>query len=54
MNKIVWKLSFLFLHFQWWLKFLDKMLIWFKKVNSVKKLPISNGESILETIFDQN
>ena len=28
------------------------MLIWFKKVSSVNKLPISNGESFLESIFD--
>ena len=30
----------------------EKMLIWFKKVSSVKKLLISDGESILESIFD--
>ena len=29
------------------------MLIWLKKVNCVKKLPISDGESFLESIFDQ-
>ena len=31
-----------------------KMLIWFKNVNSIKKLAISNGESFLESIFDPN
>ena len=29
-----------------------KRLIWLKKNSSVKKLPISNGESFLESIFD--
>ena len=33
---------------------IKKMLIWFKVVNSVKKLPISNGESFLESIFGLN
>ena len=28
------------------------MLIWFKKVGSIKKLPISNGEKFIESIFD--
>ena len=28
-----------------------KMLIWFKKVSFIRKLPISNGESFLESIF---
>ena len=30
------------------------MLLWLKKVSSVKKLPISNAESFLEPIFDPN
>ena len=30
------------------------MLIWFKKVSYVKKLLISNDESLLELIFDLN
>ena len=29
------------------------MLIWFKKVSSVKKLSISNSESFLESIFEK-
>ena len=37
-------------------KFLGKknMLIWLKNVNYVKKLPINNGESFLESNFDLN
>ena len=31
-----------------------KMFTWFKKVGSAKKLPISNSESFLESIFDLN
>ena len=54
MTKIVWKFSFCSLHFQWWFEFLEKMLIWFKNVSSVKKLPISDDESFLESIFDLN
>ena len=54
MTKIVWKFSFCSLHFQWIFKFLEKMLIWFKTVSSVKKLPISNVESFLQSIFDTN
>ena len=27
---------------------------WFKKVNSIKNLAISNGESFLESIFEPN
>ena len=32
----------------------EKMFIYFQKVISVKKLPISNGESFLESVFDPN
>ena len=46
MAKIIWKFSFCSLLFQWWFKFLKKMSIWFKKLSSVKKLPISNGEGV--------
>ena len=35
-------------------KFLEKILIWFKKVSSVKKLPVNNDESFLASIFDLN
>ena len=31
-----------------------KMFTWFKKFGSAKKLPISNSESFLESIFDLN
>ena len=48
------KKCFSSLPFQWWFKFLEKMVIWFKKVSSVKTLPVSNGESFLEPIFDLN
>ena len=48
------KIFFCTAHFQWWFKFLEKILIWFKKVSSVKKLPVTNGESFLESIFDLN
>ena len=54
MTKIVWKFSFCSLHFPWWFTYLEKTLIRFNKVSSVKKLPISNGESFLESIFDLN
>ena len=54
MTKIVWKLSFCSLYFQWWLKFLEKLLFLFNKVSSAKKLPIRNGESFLESSFDLN
>ena len=54
MNKIVWKFSFWSLQFQRWLEFLEQMLICFKNVSSVKKLPISDGEAFLESIFDLN
>ena len=30
------------------------MLIWLKNISSVKKIPVSNGESFLESIFDLN
>ena len=31
-----------------------KILIWFEKVSSVKKLPLSNGERFLKSIFNLN
>ena len=34
--------------------FWKKMLICFKKISSVKKLPISDDESFLESIFNLN
>ena len=30
------------------------LLIWFKKLSSVKKLPINNDETFLDSVFDQN
>ena len=38
-------------HFQCWFKFLGKNARSVQKVTSVKKLPITNGESFLELIF---
>ena len=52
--KVIWKSSFCSLHLQWWFKFLERMLIWFKKVSSVKKAPIRNSESFQKSIFDLN
>ena len=54
MTKIVWTFSSCSLHFQWWLNFLEKIVICFKKVNSVKELPMIKRESFLESIFDLN
>ena len=54
MNKIVCKSSFWSLHSKPWLEFQKKMFIFFQKVSSVKKLPITDSESFLESIFDLN
>ena len=54
MIKIVRKFSFCFLHFQWWFECLGKVLILFKNVTPIKKLPISDSESILQSILDLN
>ena len=50
----VWKFSVCTLHFQWWFQYLKKLLISFKKLTSAKKLPISDDESVLESVFDVN
>ena len=44
MRMTVWKFSFCSLYFQQWLLFLERTLIWFKNVSSVKKPPISNAD----------
>ena len=55
MTKIVWKIFFLLstlplmIQIPW-----KKMLICLKNVNFIKKLPVSNGESLLESIFELN
>ena len=54
MTNIVWKFCFCSVHFQWWFKFQEKMPLWLKKFSYVKKLPISNSESFLESIFGLN
>ena len=54
MSKIIGKSSFCSLDFQWLFEFLEKMLIWFKNVSAMKKLPITDGEGFLESIFDLN
>ena len=57
MTKIVWKKNIFFAVYtstddsNFWRK---KMLIWLKNISSVKKIPVSNGESFLESIFDLN
>ena len=45
------KIFFCSLHFQWWLKFLEKVLISLKNVISIKKIPISKVESSLKSNF---
>ena len=53
MTKIVWKFSFLLSTLRRKIRISGKkMLIWLKKVTSVKKAAISNPESFLESIFD--
>ena len=54
MTRIDWKFCFCSLHSQWWFKFLEKVLIWLKKVNSTKKLLISKAESFLKSNFHLN
>ena len=54
-TKTLWQFSFCSLYVQMMIQISGKkMLIWFKNVNSIKKLAISNGESFLESIFDPN
>ena len=45
-------LYFCSLHFQWLFKFLEKGLIWLKKVGSIKKLLISKAENFFKSNFD--
>ena len=45
-------LYFCSLHFQWLFKFLEKRLIWLKKVGSIKKLLISKAENFFKSNFD--
>ena len=54
MTMIVWKTFICFLHFKRWLQFLEKTLIGFKKVSSVKEAPICNSRSVLESLSDLN
>ena len=49
MTMIVSKFSFHFLRFKQWFEFLEKMLIWFKKVSSVRILPKSDGGQCFES-----
>ena len=54
-TKTLWKFSFCSLYFQMMIQISGKKNAdWFKKVNSIKNLAISNGESFLESIFDPN
>ena len=50
-TRIVLKFYFCFLHFQWWSKFLEKVLIWLKNVTSITKLQISKAEIFLKLNF---
>ena len=52
--RIVWKCSFCSLQFQWWFKFVEKEIIWFKNVSSIKQLWISKVEKFLKLSFDLN
>ena len=52
MTKTVSKFSFCYLHFQQYFEFLETMLIWLKKLALSINLPISDGESFVESIFD--
>ena len=52
MTMTVLKISFWSLYFQQWFQFLEIRLIWFKKVSTVKKLPISDSKRFLKSIFD--
>ena len=45
----VWKFLFCNLHFEWWFKFLEKVLIWLRNVTSIKKLPIGKVESFFKS-----
>ena len=46
MTRIVWKIFFCSLNFQWW--------FWRKKVSSINKMPISKIESFLKSNFGWN
>ena len=52
MKRIFWKVFICSLHFQWRLKFLEKVLILLKKGISTKKLPIRKVESFSKSNFD--
>ena len=52
MTMIVWKFSECSGHFPWWFQYLQNTLTGFEIVTCVKKLPISDDESFLESIFD--
>ena len=53
MPGIVWKFFQYSLHFQWWFKFLEKVLIWLRKCwFYLKKMPKSKVESFRKANFD--
>ena len=54
MTRIIWKHFCCSLHFQWWFRFLEKVLIWLKNVISTKKIPINKTESFLKSNIVQN
>ena len=52
MTRIVWQFSFCSLLFQRSFSFLEKVLIWLKKVTYISKLPVSKNKSFLKPNFD--
>ena len=48
-SQTVWKFSFCSVHFEWWFKFLEKVLILLKDIKFIKKPPISKVESFLKS-----
>ena len=51
MTKNIWNFSFFSVKFKWWFKFLEKALILFERVTSIKNLPISKVKSFLKSNF---
>ena len=54
MSKIVWKFSFCLLHFEWWFKFLEKLLIWLKILPLSKNYQEAKLKVFKSQIFDLN
>ena len=54
MSKIVWKFFFCLLHFEWWFKFLEKLLIWLKILPLSKNYQEAKLKVFKSQIFDLN